>query len=188
MRKSTITSITLVGAVALTLFAAAPANAAAVIPDATNGVNVVVIPGTFTISSLSAGAATNDVTPNANGVAVGGMTSTVLVTDARAAASSWVASVKASAFSKVGTEVDTAANSSMAGAFMTYTPSGLTKVGTSNALADGVLTLTTTPQSAVTALATSGFNTATWVGNISVTIPAAALLGTYTATITHSIL
>jgi hypothetical protein len=192
MRKSTFASVTLVGAVALTMFAAVPANAA-VIPDITDGANsvtVIVIPGAFSITSAAAGMAGDGlgVPTTADGVDVSGMKSVVNVLDARAGSAGWVASVKASAFSLVGAELGAEPDESMAGAVVTYTPANLIPVGNSDATAVGVLTLTDELQDIVTAPNTSGFNTAVWDGDLSVAIPSSALAGVYTATITHSIL
>jgi hypothetical protein len=71
---------------------------------------------------------------------------------------------------------------------------GSSSYSTPGALVTGQATVTASnldplypPGPVQTATNVSGINTATWNPNISVTIPANALAGTYSATITHSV-
>jgi hypothetical protein len=69
---------------------------------------------------------------------------------------------------------------------MAYTPGGTTVVGTATVTGINLASMAT--QSTVeTATAVSGDNTATWNPTIVVTVPAGAVAGTYSATITHSV-
>jgi hypothetical protein len=69
---------------------------------------------------------------------------------------------------------------------MTYTPGTAVVVGVATVTPSSLTGMGAT--SAVqTATATNGANTATWNPSIGVPIPANALAGTYSATITHSV-
>jgi hypothetical protein len=101
----------------------------------------------------------------------------VVVTDLRAGIAGWVATAGATAPSD-GTGIPTSA--------MAYTPGNTTVVGTATVTGINLASMAT--QSTVeTATAVTGDNTATWNPSIVVTIPAAAVAGTYSATITHSV-
>ncbi len=184
MRKSTIASITLVGAVALTLFAAAPANAA--VTDPTNTVTVTVIGGGVLITSVSGGTALPTILPDADGGATTGMTSLVTVVDSRAVKGNWTVGAAASAFTDSLGNTDN--TGSMLGAKVNYSGSTPVNTGTSNAAGQAAQNLSTTSSPVVIASSTSGFNTSVWTASISTTVPSAALLGVYTSTITHSVL
>jgi len=101
------------------------------------------------------------------------------VTDARGVTLGWVANVSSSSF--VGSTGTTILASQAA-----YAPGDVSS--------DGIVTATAgdggamaAPQLAVTATEASGNNTATWTPQVTVTLPAEALAGVYTATITHSV-
>jgi hypothetical protein len=69
----------------------------------------------------------------------------------------------------------------------TYTPGTITVTGTSTAATGGhTITLSGTPQTVVNATVT-GNNTASWNPTIAVAVPAGAVGGVYTATLTQSV-
>ena len=69
---------------------------------------------------------------------------------------------------------------------VTYTPGTAVVVGIAT-VTPITLTAMTTPGTVQTATAVLGVNTATWNPSIGVPIPAGAVAGTYSATITHSV-
>ncbi|HTZ30446.1 MAG TPA: LamG-like jellyroll fold domain-containing protein [Streptosporangiaceae bacterium] len=119
------------------------------------------------------------------GGTVTGALGTVAVTDNRAlAAASWTATVSASSFT---TGTATAAQTIPAGdAF--YDISGLTATtGTATFAFTPVTNLAGTAQSVVTATNASGSNSASWKPTVVVNVPAGAVAGSYTGTITDSV-
>jgi hypothetical protein len=104
----------------------------------------------------------------------------VTVPDDRGGATTWVASVIVTAFTPTTGPAVTA----IAASSVTYVPGTVTEVGV------------TTAQPAEASLAgvvpvvngtSTGLSTASWNPTISVALPAGALAGVYTATITHSV-
>ena len=69
---------------------------------------------------------------------------------------------------------------------MAYIPGAATVAGIATVTPTS-LTSMATPGTVQTATAVTGDNTATWNPSIAVTIPAGAVAGTYSATITHSV-
>lgn len=184
MRKTRLASFAVVGAVALTMLAAAPANAA--VTDPTNTVTVTVVGGGVLITSVTGGTALPTILPDADGGSTTGMTALVTVIDARAVKNNWTVGASASEFVDIlGNQDNT---DSMAGATVHYTAGVPVNTGVSNAAEQPALDLSTEGAAVMVATATSGFNTSIWTATISTTVPAAALLGVYTSTITHSVL
>jgi hypothetical protein len=108
----------------------------------------------------------------------------VQVTDGRGFGASWTATVSTSAFTTGrGTppEIIPATDA-------TYGISALSQTTGPATFAFVPLTnLSTAPQAVVTATGVTGNTTATWNPLINVSVPATAVGGTYTATITHSV-
>jgi hypothetical protein len=152
-------------------FAAGTGNTTAIIQLAGGTLDISVPPGPV---ALGSGAVTAP--------SVSGQLGTVTVTDTRAAdPASWSASVSATPFQNgvhsLGAEsYDTGVVSS-------------TGIPISQFTITSPVTLSTTPQDVVTLNPTSsGNNSASWDPNITVTIPAGAVAGAYTAVITHSVI
>ena len=108
----------------------------------------------------------------------------VVVTDVRATlGGTWVASASSTDWT---TGTGTTAETIPAGD-ATYNPGTITVTGTSTAATGGhTVTLSGTPQAVVNATVT-GNNTATWDPTIAVAVPAAAVGGAYSATLTQSV-
>jgi uncharacterized repeat protein (TIGR01451 family) len=108
---------------------------------------------------------------------------TVQVTDGRGFGASWSATVSTTAFTTGrGTppEIIPAADAS-------YAISTLSHTGSATFGFVPLTTLSVAPQAVVTATNVAGNTTATWNPLINVSVPATAVGGTYTATITHSV-
>ena len=141
-------------------------------------VTVVITAGTLGISAPTASVLLGTTPANATAQTVTAQLGPVLVTDARAGIAGWVATAGATAPGG-GTGIPPSA--------MGYTPGDTTVVGTATVTGINLASMAT--QSTVeTATGVSGSNTATWNPSIVVTVPAGAVAGTYSATITHSML
>ena len=103
-----------------------------------------------------------------------------MVSDLRAGILGWVTSAGSTSFTGP-------AGPTVSAATMTYAPGTAVVVGIATVTPIS-LTAMTTPGTVQTATAVTGVNTATWNPSIGVVIPAGAVAGTYTATITHSVL
>ena len=103
----------------------------------------------------------------------------VVVSDLRAGILGWVATAGSTSFTGP-------AGPAISAATMTYTPGTAVVVGIATVTPIS-LTAMTTPGTVQTATAVTGVNTATWNPSIGVLIPAGAVAGTYSATITHSV-
>ncbi|PVG81521.1 hypothetical protein DDE18_16020 [Nocardioides gansuensis] len=116
------------------------------------------------------------------GGAISGPLGQVNVNDARSAAagSGWVASVISTAFTPPS-------GPAIAASAVGYTAGAITKVGTATYTANNPANLTGVSP-AVTATGITGDNSATWNPTINVTVPGGMAAGTYSATITHSVL
>ena len=115
------------------------------------------------------------------GETISGALGEVQVTDARSAAagSGWVASVISTAWAPTSGTAIGAAN-------VSYTAGSITKTGTATYVANDPANLSAvTP--AVTATGITGDNSATWNPTIHVAVPGGTVAGTYSATITHSV-
>ncbi|RAG81974.1 hypothetical protein DN069_30110 [Streptacidiphilus pinicola] len=67
-----------------------------------------------------------------------------------------------------------------------YDPGAITTTGTITATGT-VVTLSNSPQTVVTGTSGVGDNTASWDPNVSIALPASAVGGTYTGTLTQSV-
>jgi hypothetical protein len=113
----------------------------------------------------------------------------VQVTDARALlAAAWTGSVAATSFTTGGgTGPETVSNSAVSywsGAATATSGSGTFTPGQANTAAAVTLASSRT---AFTLTSGSGSNSATWNPTLIVSVPAAAVVGTYTGTVTHSV-
>jgi hypothetical protein len=141
-------------------------------PVVTDGLSITVPGGAVSLGSR----------PNTlGGGVISGPLGVVQVNDARnpGAGSGWVASVSCTAFNGPGDAIPASA--------VSYSAGTITKMGTATYVSNDPGNLSGVA-AAVTATAITGNNTATWTPTISVTIPGSTVSGTYTATITHSVL
>jgi hypothetical protein len=115
------------------------------------------------------------------GGTISGSLGQVVVTDARSAAagSTWIASVISTAFTPTsGPTIPASA--------VGYTVGAITKVGTATYTAGDPVSLEGV-SAAVTATGITGDNSATWNPTINVAVPGGTIAGTYSGTITHSV-
>jgi hypothetical protein len=115
------------------------------------------------------------------GGTISGSLGQVIVTDARSAAagSTWIASVISTAFTPTsGPTIPASA--------VGYTAGTITKVGTATYTAGDPVSLEGV-SAAVTATGITGDNSATWNPTINVAVPGGTIAGTYSGTITHSV-
>lgn len=130
--------------------------------------------------SLSVGASAA-LTSEASGVAANTITGTlgaVSVDDARGGTAGWVTSAASTTFTGTGLSVSTG---------VAYTNGTVTGTGTNTVAAVTGQALTTTAAAVATATAVSGSNTASWNPTLDVSMPAGALAGAYSGTVTTSI-
>jgi hypothetical protein len=163
-------------ATALTVAVAAPAYA-----DPTTA-TITVVGGalgiTVPVNAGSLGSRANTVL----GGVISGPLGQVQVNDARSAAagSGWVVSAISTAFTPPS-------GPAIAASAVGYTAGTITQVGTATYTANDPAALTGVVP-VVTATGITGDNSATWNPTINVTLPGGLAAGTYTATITHSVL
>jgi hypothetical protein len=134
------------------------------------GVLSISVPSTFALSGLVTAASLN------------GQLGAVQVTDERSAdPTAWTASASATPFTN-GTHTLGAA---------TYDPGVVTTTGIpASQITEHTVTLSTSPQGVVTLDGAGTFfgnNTASWNPSVTVAVPAGTVTGTYTSTITHSV-
>jgi hypothetical protein len=117
-----------------------------------------------------------------DGGTISGPLGQVQVLDARSAAagSGWVVSVISTAFTP-------AAGPAIPASAVGYTAGAIAKTGTATYTANDPGNLTGVAP-AVTATGITGDNSATWNPTIQVTVPGGMAAGSYTATVTHSVL
>jgi hypothetical protein len=169
MRKS-LAILPLLVCAAGVLAVAGPASAAPSTAtfEVTGGTLDIAVPASVDLGSVTASSAAQSLTD----VALGAVT----VTDGRGVSSGWVATASATDFTGPQT---------LAGASV-YSPTAASATNaTVTAAADQ--TLTTSAATVQTATLAVGVNSATWNPTVTVTIPANALAGTYTSTITQSV-
>ncbi|TFD83512.1 hypothetical protein E3T61_20960 [Cryobacterium lactosi] len=178
MRTITRASIALIGAIALTGTTALSATAATDPPKDTDA-TVTVQGGDLTLD-VPAALTLNSTGPGAPAT---GSLGTVTVTDATASTVGWTASITVSDFTSL------VANSPVipATAF-SYTASAATPTGAGQGVVTGSGTVTGGASSTVQTATAAGNNAATWTAEVALTIPANALAGDYTGTLTHSLL
>jgi hypothetical protein len=187
-----ILAVAAIGGIALTPGAASAATAgpavlarssSPAVPDPTTADTTV----TFTVSSgaLSITApATVDLGTNAPGASiVGNLGGAVTVTDDRALlAATWTVEASSTGWTTGGgTPAETIPATDVG-----YNPGTITKTGTITATGTPI-TLSGAPAPVVSGSAGVGNNTATWDPTLSVAVPAGAVGGAYTGTLTQSV-
>jgi hypothetical protein len=141
---------------------------------------------TFTVTvgalSMTAPAAVN-LGSGAPGTTISGPMGSVTVTDDRALlAAAWTATASATDWTTGGGT----GNETIPASDVTYTPRAITTTGTITATGS-VITLSGATQTVVAGTAGVGDNTATWNPTLAVAVPASAVGGAYTATLSHSV-
>ena len=143
-------------------------------------VTVAVITGVLSIS-VPAGADLGAISVGATATTDLG---TVTVTDNRALpGASWTATVSSTDFTNTVTPADLIP----AGDASYFVNTLGTTTGSATFTPTPVTVLSGSPQAVVTATSANGDNSATWDPQIQVSVPGTAVVGTYTATITHSV-
>jgi hypothetical protein len=137
----------------------------------TSGLLTISVP---TAASLGSGAP---------GSTISGPLGTITVTDNRALLNAaWTVTAASTNFT---TGTATTAETIPAGD-ATYSPGTVTTTGTITVTPSGI-TLSNSPQTVMSASSGNGDNTAAWDPTVAVAVPSAAVTGTYTGTITHSV-
>lgn len=159
-------SAALIGSVALPATAATTSGTDVTVTVPTGNLSISA-PGTAALGSIAPGASAD--------AALAGVT----VTDTRAGAAGWQAQVSMTALTS-------GANSIPASA-ATYTPAAASVTGTAT-VTPATVTDLSTAKTVQTATAVSGNNEAIWGATLNIAVPAGALAGDYTGTLTHSTL
>ena len=130
------------------------------------------VPGAPTLGAVSTGATSTS-----------GQIGPITVTDQRGVLNgAWTATVTSTDFTTgTASPAETIGNINVS---YSSGPANTTGQGTFTAGDDGIINV---PHTAFTGTALVGNNSATWNPTVTVAIPAAAVAGTYTATITHSV-
>ena len=150
--------------------------------DDTSTVQVTVVGGELEISVKSATKNLGTVENSSDGTIVTGSLGEVTVRDNRnaPAGSNWVATA-------VATQLKPRKGRGISAGNIRYSPGPVEKEGTSTVEASGPVNLNRS-RAVVTASEITGNNVASWTPTITVKIPAGTVAGTYTGTITHSVL
>jgi hypothetical protein len=146
-------------------------------------------PGTTVTFAVTSGALTMtaplaaDLGSGAPGDTISGALGAVTVTDDRALLNaSWTATAASTDYTTGGgTTAET-----IPATDLSYAPGAITTTGIITATGTDI-TMSNSPQTVVAGTDGTGNNTASWDPTISVAVPAAAVFGTYTGTITHSV-
>jgi hypothetical protein len=180
MKKSMfcVLSVAAVIGTALTSTAASAAVTATGPPGNTS-VTFAITAGDLTVTVP----ATANLNPGLPGTIITDDLGTVTVTDNRALlAASWTVTASSTNFiTGTGSPDETIPVGDI-----TYHPGTVSTIGTITATGT-TRTLSGTPQTVVAGTAGIGNNTASWDPGIAIHVPAAAVNGTYTGTITHSV-
>ncbi|HXS66514.1 MAG TPA: hypothetical protein VN767_26970 [Streptosporangiaceae bacterium] len=124
-----------------------------------------------------------DLGSGAPGTDISGALGAVSVQDNRALlTASWVVSASSTNYT-TGTATP---NETIPATDIDYAPGTITKSGTITVTGTGI-TMSNSPQTVVTGSSGVGDNSASWDPTITVHVPAAAVFGTYTGTIAHSV-
>lgn len=160
---------------ALVAATALPASAAdtTVTFSITAGALTIAAPASASLGSVATGTAS-----------ISGQIGPVTVTDDRGTLNgSWTASVISTDFTTGGgTPAETIPNINNS-----YSPGPATSTTGTGTFTPGPGGIVNVPQVAFTGTALTGNNSVTWNPTLTVTIPAAAVAGTYTGTVTHSV-
>jgi hypothetical protein len=148
-------------------------------PSASTTVTFTVTTGALTITAPAA----SNLGSGAPGTTISAPLGAVTVTDARALVSAtWTATVASTAFTTGGVTTP----ETIPAADLTYNPGAITTTGIITTTGTAV-TLSDAAQPVVTGTAGVGNNTASWDPTIAVAVPAAAVAGLYTGTLTESV-
>jgi hypothetical protein len=159
--------------------AAQAAGAARAGSDPSTTVTFAVTSGLLTLTAPTAASLGS----GAPGSTISGPLGTVQVTDNRALLNaSWTVTASSSNFT---TGTATTAETIPVGD-ATYAPGTVTTTGTITVTPSSI-TLSNSPQTVMSASSGNGDNTASWNPTVAVAVPTAAVTGTYTATLTHSV-
>jgi hypothetical protein len=173
---------TIIGAVLIPTAASAAVTAharASSGPDPNTTVTFAVTSGALTMTAP----ASANLGSGAPGTTINGSVGAVVVTDDRALlAAVWTAVASSSAFVTGGSTPAETIPATDVG----YNPGTPTTTGVVTNVTGLPITLSNTPQPVVT-LTGVGNNTASWNPALAVAVPAAAVVGTYTATLTQSV-
>lgn len=138
------------------------------------GALAITVPGTANLGSATADPAN-----------VSGSLGAVTVTDTRGGPSTgWTATVSSTKFTTGGAT----ASETIAKSFIRYSPGAATSTTGSATFTPGTAGDLGSTRTAFSASDGTGDNSATWNPTITMTLPASIVAGTYTATITHSVL
>jgi hypothetical protein len=139
---------------------------------------------TVTVGLLTMTAPTGaDLGSGAPGTTITGALGSVTVTDDRALlTAAWTATASATDWTTGGAT----ANETIPATDVSYTPGTITTTGTITATGSNI-TLSGANQTVVTGTAGVGDNTATWNPTLAVAVPASAVGGAYTSTLTQSV-
>ncbi|MGW7367147.1 hypothetical protein ACWGI8_27860 [Streptomyces sp. NPDC054841] len=174
MRRRLVISPLIAGAAAVTLAFPVPASAA------DTPVTVQVTSGTLNIAVPAGPVNLGTVAVSSNPQEVSSQLGNVTVTDGRGGTTGWTATANAVDFTGPQNISVSAPGSSR------YISPSASVSGTANVTASDLDPLYP-PGPVQTATGVSGINSATWNPTIELTIPANALAGTYSSTITHSV-
>jgi len=166
MRKSLIILPAIAGLLVVGVAGPASAEDTTVTVEVTGGALTITVPATLALAAVPA---------STTAQLVNAPLGTVEVSDLRGTAAGW--SVTAASADVVGSEL---------GGAISYATDDATFTGAVAIVATDVPVLSTTAAAVQTATAT-GANTGTWTPTIELTVPAGALAGAYSATITHSV-
>lgn len=136
--------------------------------------------GTLDISVPAGPVSLGSVNVSASAQTITGQLGVVTVTDGRGGTTGWTATAGGVDFTGPQTISVSVAGSS------SYSPGSVTVTGTATVASSNLSPLYPSAPVEV-ATGVSGVNTASWNPTISVTVPANALAGTYSSTITHSV-
>jgi hypothetical protein len=169
------TNLVAAAGIGLLLATALPASAAdtTVTFAITSAGLTITAPGSVSIGSVAAGA-----------TSISGQIGPVTVTDARGALNAtWTATVTGTDFTTGGgTTPETIGNINVS-----YSPGSATSTTGNATFTPGAGGIINVPRTAFTATAIKGNNSATWNPTLTVTIPTAAVAGTYSGTVTQSV-
>lgn len=166
MRKSIIILPVVAGLLVVAGAGPASAEDTTVTVEVTGGALSITVPAALALTSVAASTSAETVSSALGAVSV---------SDLRGTAAGW--SVTAASADVLGSEL---------GGAISYTTTDATFTGAVAIVAADVPVLSTTAAPVQTATAT-GANTGTWNPTIELTVPAGALAGSYSATITHSV-
>jgi hypothetical protein len=172
MRKRFCVLAGVVGFLAATALPASAADTNVTFSITTAGLTISA-PGSADIGSVASGA-----------TSISGQIGPVTVTDLRGTlGGSWTATVTGTDFTTGGgTPAETISNINDS-----YSPGPLVSSTGTGTFTPGPGGIINVPRTAFTGTTLTGNNTATWNPTLTVTIPTAAVAGTYSGTVTHSV-